>query len=116
MFKSSLPSQVLAVPVALAQQNMKEVARRLAIARTGGGMGQFCDAPGTVAPAGARGDARVRTEGASPRAPTSIDFAFRGLLPVDQRPHIRMISLSLPSISAERAWILENSAMPMISA
>ena len=74
MFRSSLPSQILAVLVALAQQNMKEAARRLAIARAGGGTGQLCDAPGAVAP-GAWGDARVRAEGGSPRAPTSIDFA-----------------------------------------
>ena len=61
------------VPVALAQENMREARDRLAIARTGGGKGQFCDALGAAAP-GAWGDACVRAEGGSPRAPTSIDF------------------------------------------
>ena len=40
---SSLSSWSAPVPVALAQGNMKEARDMLAIARTGGGKGQFCD-------------------------------------------------------------------------
>ena len=71
---SSLSSWSAPVPVALAQGNVKGARDKLAIARTGGGKGQLCDAPGAAAPE-AWGDARVRAEGGSPRAATSIDFA-----------------------------------------
>ena len=74
LFRSSLPSCSALVPVALAQESMKGARDMLAIARIGGGTGQLCDAPGAAAP-GAWGDARVRPEGGSLRAPTSIDFA-----------------------------------------
>ena len=74
LFESSLSSWSAPVPVALAQENMKGARDKLAIARTGGGTGRLCTAPCAAAP-GAWGDARVRAEGGSPRAPTSIDFA-----------------------------------------
>ena len=74
LFGSCLSSWSAPVPVALAQEKMKEARDKLAIARTGGGTGRLCIAPGAAAP-GAWGDARVRAEGGLPRAPTSINFA-----------------------------------------